>query len=299
MKKNNESKKNKTLAALKKTQTKHAEQAHDFLEKLTFARVFFLWLIMILIFGIIYHTTATDTSYLVHTKSGEPVNNYLDSIYFSSITATTTGFGDITPRGIFKLLSIIEVILGLLVLAFVTYKLVSLKQNVMLEEMYEITFTERVNRIRSSLLFFRQTIHNLLHKIEDETIKQRDIKNFYLSLASFGDTLADVSPMIFTKHKHLTKEIESVDAGIICNSVLHSIERIYEFIYLLDYNNIKWKTEKNILLLKQCITLTNKLFIQVIKSKKILPNQLNPIIEEKDKLISSLTSILPREKNKE
>ncbi len=86
------------------------------------------------------------------------INNLPDSIYFSFVTATTTGFGDFLPQGWFKLIVIAEVICGLLLLALVTSKLVSIKQDILLKEIYDMSFYERINRLRSGLLLFRQNL---------------------------------------------------------------------------------------------------------------------------------------------
>jgi len=70
-------------------------------------------------------------------------------------------------NGFFKLISIFEVVFGLLLLAFVTSKLVSIKQDVILNEIYDISFNERLSMVRSSLLLFRQSLSRMMEKIEE------------------------------------------------------------------------------------------------------------------------------------
>ena len=52
--------------------------------------------------------------YVFQAETNEGINNYLDAIYYTVATVTTTGFGDITPQSwVGKLLSIIIMTLGI------------------------------------------------------------------------------------------------------------------------------------------------------------------------------------------
>ena len=109
-------------------------------DRVTFIHILVVWIVVISSFGIVYFLLASKNAYLLSTASNIPVQGIIDHIYFSFVTATTTGFGDIVPMGYFKLIAIVEVTFGFMLLAFVTSKLVSLKQNVLLDEIYDISF---------------------------------------------------------------------------------------------------------------------------------------------------------------
>src|SRR3989344_3551522 len=102
-----------------------SDKLNTWFDRLTFGHIFIIWACIITVFGILYHFFSGSASNLFYTRTGGPVSSMLDSIYFSFITATTTGFGDIIPHGFFKVIAIFEAISGLLLLAFVTSKLVS------------------------------------------------------------------------------------------------------------------------------------------------------------------------------
>ncbi|MBI2523367.1 two pore domain potassium channel family protein, partial [Candidatus Woesearchaeota archaeon] len=124
---------------------------------------------------LVYHFLDSSENRLLYVLKNNAVDDLTDSIYFSFVTATTTGFGDIIPFGYFKIVAVMEVIFGLLLLSVVTYKLVSLKQDIISSEIYEISLNERISRLRSSLSLFRQNLDALISKVDDGTIKKRSI----------------------------------------------------------------------------------------------------------------------------
>ncbi len=69
------------------------------------------YLLVILLFSVIYYA-ASKLGYEI-----KPVENFIDYFYFSVVTATTLGYGDIVPSGwLIKLISIIEVTFGVVFL---------------------------------------------------------------------------------------------------------------------------------------------------------------------------------------
>ncbi|MBI2665619.1 two pore domain potassium channel family protein, partial [Candidatus Woesearchaeota archaeon] len=162
-----------TNNTLKKVSIIDQPQVRLFLDKITFTNILLVWTGTITMMGIAYFLLSNNISYLYYNSQDRVVDSLLDSIYFSFVTATSTGFGDIIPIGTFKVFAILEVIIGLLLLSFVTFKLVSLKQDLILNDIYEISFHEKLNRIRSSLLLFRQNTSKFISKLEDGSATAR------------------------------------------------------------------------------------------------------------------------------
>src|SRR3989338_7023782 len=86
------------------------DKVYTLFDKLTFLNIFIIWALIAITFGAVYYFLAGPNSFLLYNPNNTPVNSSLDSIYFSFITATTTGFGDIIPYGIFKVVAILEVV---------------------------------------------------------------------------------------------------------------------------------------------------------------------------------------------
>ncbi len=237
------------------------------LEKITFFRILLIWTGTITIFGIVYKLLSTGTSYLYNPSQERIISSLLDSIYFSFITATSTGFGDIVPVGFFKILAIFEVIIGLLLLAFVTFKLVSLKQDIILSEIYEISFAERMNRLRSSLLLFRQNLNRAINKIEEGSIRKREVNELYLYFSTLEDIIIEISLIFNNGGEKYRKEVDPVNTELIFNSMLQSLEKILELINSLNYQELEWKKEILLSLIKRILQKSQELTTNLKSSK--------------------------------
>ncbi|MBN1386052.1 two pore domain potassium channel family protein [Candidatus Woesearchaeota archaeon] len=204
------------------------------IDKLTFTRILLLWIIIIILFGIAFYYLHDDSSYLFYTPDRSIPGTIFDSIYFSFVTATTTGFGDMIPFGWLKLVAIAEVICGLLLLALVTSKLVSIKQDIILDEIYVLSLNEKTNRLRSSMLLFRQNLDRLLSKVEEGVARKREISNLYLTLSSFEDTLNEIPPLFSKSDNHFIKNIDALNAELLAAGVISSFEKLNEALLFFE-----------------------------------------------------------------
>jgi hypothetical protein len=231
------------------------------LDRLNFLHILIIWIGILLFFGLLYYFLSGESTYLVYNLTREKVSGLFDSIYFSFITATSTGFGDVIPMGYFKLFAIIEVVFGLVLLAIVTSKLVSIKQDVIMNEIYEISFYEKINRIRSSLLLFRQNVGRVITNIESNSIRKREISDLYNYLSSFEDSLKEISDLITRQpSNNFTKVLDQMSTELILNSINQSFEKLTELIMLMINNKIEWKREIAIKIIEECMMINNSIF---------------------------------------
>jgi hypothetical protein len=246
------------------------EKFRNWIDRLKFVHILFLWLIVIISFGIIYFYFQNTQSYLLYNLKQAPVDKLADTIYFSFVAATTTGFGDILPVGGFKIVAIFEVIFGMLLLALVTSKLVSIKQDVIIGELYDLSLNEKLNRIRSALLLFRQNLERIMAKIEDESLHKREVKSIHVVISSFEDSLSEILHLVEkSKVSEFLKKLDPTNTQLIFNSILNSYEKFNEFMALAKAKEIQWKDELNQSLLEHCINLTDKLFSELSDSKTL------------------------------
>ncbi len=254
--------------------------------------IFLIWIGLIVFFGTVYHFFSGNNGSLFSTIAKTPVSNIFDSIYFSFITATSTGFGDIVPQGWFGILAIIEVTLGLLLLAFVTSKLVSIKQNLILGEIYELSFMEKINRLRSSLLLFRQHLSRTIMKVESKYIRKREISDLYIYIHSLETALEEIIPLIKHKGKHsFTKVIDPVNKELLVNSIVQSFEKLLELLVLLSESDLEWNRPVTISTIQRCLNLNSKLFSLIIipASKK---TDLTDVITDNERIIEEIKELL-------
>jgi hypothetical protein len=82
---------------------------------------------------------------------GPDAAGLLTAVYFSFVTATSVGFGDVVPLGAARAVAIGEAIGGLLVFGAVVSKLVSRRQEAVVHEILRIAFEERLERVQTDL----------------------------------------------------------------------------------------------------------------------------------------------------
>lgn len=262
---------------------------NSWLDKLTFFRIFLIWTSVITSFGLIYYFCTNKISFLFYTPSKEVVRGILDSIYFSFITATSTGYGDILPFGLFKIVTIFEVIFGLLLLAVVTSKLISIKQDIILNEIYEISFNEKINRLRSSLLICRQNLSRIINKIEENYIRKREVSDIYIYISSLEDTLNETKALIGTDNKNQFKKVlDPLNTELLFNSILHSFEKLSELINTLNQSRLDWRRDLTLKLIKSCISINNTLFTKLSSSKNLSDKTMTDLNSQKNKVIETI-----------
>ncbi len=258
----------------KEVRVSRLRSLNSFVDKLTFTKILLIWTGILVLFGILYYVMAGEGSYLLYNKTGVRVTSLFDSIYFSFVTATSTGFGDIVPLGLFKLFAIIEVVFGLVLLAVVTSKLISIKQDAIMSEIYDISFSEKVNRIRSSLLLFRQNLGRLISNIESGTVRKREISDIYNYFSSFEDCLHEIGNIVEKDpNDQFTKTLDPMSTELVFNSINQSFDKLSELINLMANNKIEWKRDITLKLLEECL-MTNAALMESLQNSKSLPEKI-------------------------
>ena len=261
---------------------RHLRKPRHLLDRMNFAAILLIWVGIVVLFGIIYHVLQTDDTQLFYVVEKQPLKEAADAVYFSFVAATTTGFGDIVPQGWFKLLAIAEVVLGLLLLALVTSKLVSLKQDIILGELYEISFYEKINRLRSTLLLFRQNLDKVMTRVEENRLKTREIPALYMYLSSFEDVLNEFLSLVSMDRNRYLKDLDPVSAELLLSSMVQSFEKVNELAAMLDEHKIAWNDSLTSELLKRCSTTTHDLFDRMRLSKDLRKEVLENLTHRKN-----------------
>ena len=126
----------------------------DLVQQRSTLQLFLIWLGMILLTGIAYWLGALIGEHGL-IEAGRPVtadlSGFASAIYFSFVTATSIGYGDIVPVGIARVVAVAEAITGLLIFGAVVAKFVSHRQDELMSEIHRVTFEDRLDRIETNL----------------------------------------------------------------------------------------------------------------------------------------------------
>jgi hypothetical protein len=82
---------------------------------------------------------------------GTGIHGLASALYFSFVTATSVGYGDIVPVGFARLIAIVEAVAALLIFGAVIAKFVSHRQDQLVGEIHRVTFEDRLDRVQSNL----------------------------------------------------------------------------------------------------------------------------------------------------
>ena len=226
------------------------KRVHTLLEEVTFSKIFVLWMAIILFFGFIFFFLNQKETILI----GQDNIDLQDAVYFSFVTAATIGYGDILPVGIGRLFSIIEGILGLLLYGAVISKLVSYKQEKMLEQIYKIIYEQRMDEIRSALYLFRTDITRATEKANSGNWRSFD---FGVVLTALEAILIDASKMISKKSDDSKTDVrEHLHLELALHSISISLHRLLDLLALLRRKKIKWQNKTTIRNMKSITELT-------------------------------------------
>lgn len=125
------------------------------------AELFWLWIAIVLSCGVAYWGLAWSADRALIATSGplsHDLRGLLSAIYFSAVTATSVGYGDIVPTGVARVLAILEGVSGLILFGCVVSKFVSRRQEQAIGEIHRIAFEDRLGRVRTNLLLVRSEV---------------------------------------------------------------------------------------------------------------------------------------------
>jgi hypothetical protein len=118
-----------------------------------------LWIGIVAGCGIVYWLLAAASPRFALVSSGAPIVHGLDgllpALYFSAVTATSIGYGDIVPTGVSRVIAVCEGIAGLILFGCVVSKFVSRRQDQLIGQIHRIAFEDRLGRVRTNLLLVR------------------------------------------------------------------------------------------------------------------------------------------------
>jgi len=126
----------------------------DLVQRRSTLQLFLIWIGTILLSGCGYWLAALIGEHAL-VEGGRPLGadlkGFVSAVYFSFVTATSIGYGDIVPVGVARVIAVAEGIIALLVFGAVVAKFVSHRQEELVSEIHRVTFEERLDRVETNL----------------------------------------------------------------------------------------------------------------------------------------------------
>jgi len=145
----------------------------DLLAERSVGGLFWLWVQIVTAGAVMFWLLDQFGSGLLVT-SGAPVpgglRGFVTALYFSAVTATSIGYGDIVPIGWARVFAVAEGIAGLILFGCVVSKFVSRRQDELIGEIHHIAFEDRLNRLRSNLHLIRSEVQTTVQLCEGRDV---------------------------------------------------------------------------------------------------------------------------------
>ncbi len=206
------------------------------------ARVLFiLWLAMILGFACAYFVlSAYDASQgVLVLGEGDWWVRFGNATYFSVITATTLGYGDLIPLGFSKVLAAGEATLGFFVLAVFISKLVSQKQETAIYHVHTLAFQNAFFTTREGFFILRRDCDLIAaNAVEHGSLNEKSWANLTIVYQKAQTLLEGILDFYDDFDWY---DIDVRRENLLLDSVLRTLERFVALTRTLDTVSIPWR----------------------------------------------------------
>jgi len=144
--------------------TPRAVRALDAFGDRSVGQLLALWLGLVLTWGVLYWLAdyeAIDALREGGALVGHGWRALATAQYFSFVTATSVGFGDVVPMGLSRVLAVLEAMAGLVIFGSLISKFVSRRQDRIIAEIHQTTFEEGLARVRTNLHLMFTELQNI------------------------------------------------------------------------------------------------------------------------------------------
>lgn len=172
------------------------------------------------------------------------IMRFLESLYFSIITATSVGYGDIVPMGFSKLLAIVHSILALLVFAIFVTKLVSRRQDLAVQEVHRMTSESVFHHVRAGMYVVRKDFDRIIRLVErKEALTPHDWDNIATAFLQ-AQSVTEEIPEFYGKAYSLYV-IDEKRERLLIESLERTLRRIHHMLAIMEDGSIDWRMQEN------------------------------------------------------
>ncbi|MDD5026642.1 MAG: potassium channel family protein [Candidatus Peribacteraceae bacterium] len=168
-----------------------------------------------------------------------PLQAFLNSLYYSIITATSTGYGDIFPQGFSKVLASIQTISSLMVFAIFVTKLVSSQQEIALQEVHKLTFEDIFHNAREDLFIIRRDLDGIIDDARRHgKLSEEAWENLFIAFKQAQTLLQEIPDFYNGGNTFYT--IDARREQLLLEAVHRTLHRINKALDVLSRAQIDW-----------------------------------------------------------
>ena len=202
--------------------------------------IFSLWGGSMVFFALIY----TTLSYFpgngpVGIDDSSVVFRFLNSLYYSIITATNTGYGDIVPLGYSRIFAALQSIIELFLFALFVAKLVSNRQDKALHEIHELSFELLFRNIREDFYLARNDFDHVTQIIHQSgRISDSEWERLAIGYQHIMSLLQEIPDFY-----DITSDLYIIDPGreiLLVEAVQRTMERLNNMLIIMREANIDY-----------------------------------------------------------
>lgn len=207
-----------------------------------YGTLFGVWISMAMFFGVLYFALSFigEGQHAPTALYGDPiVHRAFNALYYSIITATSTGYGDITPQGFSKVLACLQSISALFVFAVFVTKLVSHQQEMTLSEVHRLTFEDIFHNTREGLFICRKDFDHIIKDVTNSGKMSEEswanLTTAYKQLQSLFEEIPD-----FYENEIHSYTIDKRREQLLLEGAHRTLHRINQVLDTLSSHNINW-----------------------------------------------------------
>lgn len=222
------------------------QRAVEIVTTLPYSTLFSLWIVLTAGFAMCYALLATfipeqAPQALINLPLLDKLGN---SLYFSIVTATSTGYGDIVPYGFSKVLSSIQSISALIIFAVFITRLVSQEQEIALKEIHRLTYEDVFHNTREGFFIIRKDIDRILGKVERrESLTPQDWEDLATAYKLGQSLLLEIPDFYDAEDNHLYT-IDERREQLLQEAVHRTLHRINQLIDECSIAGVDWTRQK-------------------------------------------------------
>ncbi len=211
----------------------------------SYRQLLLVWMGMVLVFALTYFSLSFRGSNngIIALEGMSALRKLGNALYFSTITSTTVGYGDLVPHGLAKFVAAVQSLSGLFISGIFVAKLVSYRQEITLDRVYRLTFEDVFYNTREGLFIIRKDFDRIIqHMTSGQTVADHDWENIAIA-CRHAQTLLEGIPDFYSQNPHLYT-IDAKREYLLLDAVCRTVARLHHLLVTFDQQALDWRTHR-------------------------------------------------------